>query len=192
MTTPDERPRCFWCGTDPLYVAYHDEEWGVPIHDDRQLFEMLILESFQAGLSWITILRKRDGFRQAFAGFQIEIVSQFGEDDIQRLLVDPSIIRHRGKIEAAIASADACLQVQNDVGSLDKFLWSFTEGKTIRSSQEQTRENARSTSPESDRMANELKKRGFRFMGSTTCYSFMQATGMVDDHLAGCWKYQPR
>jgi DNA-3-methyladenine glycosylase I len=186
------RTRCWWCGEDPLYVAYHDEEWGVPLHDDRRLFEMLVLEGFQAGLSWITILRKRENFRRAFRGFEPERVARFGARDVVRLMNDAGIVRNRLKIEGAIANARAFLEAQEEHGSFDRFLWGFTGHRTLHSPEGLTRETARATSPESDAMSKELKRRGFRFVGSTVCYAHMQATGMVDDHVVGCFKFRTR
>jgi len=186
------KTRCWWCGEDPLYVAYHDEEWGRPLHDDQRLFEMLILEGFQAGLSWITILRKRENFRRAFRGFEPERVARFGGRDVARLMGDAGIVRNRAKIEGAIANARAFLEVRQEHGSFDRFIWGFTGHRTLRAPEGITRETARATSPESDAMSAELKRRGFRFVGSTVCYAHMQATGMVDDHVVGCFRYRAR
>jgi DNA-3-methyladenine glycosylase I len=181
---PDGRPRCFWAVGGALeYVAYHDEEWGRPVLDDDRLFERLTLEAFQSGLSWLTILRKREAFRAAFAGFAIAAVAAFGEADKARLLADAGIVRNRLKIEAAIANARAALPVIEEHGSLAAFFWRFRP---------QTHEAPRSradfvaASPESAALAKELKKRGFRFVGATTAYSLMQAAGIVDDHVEGC------
>ncbi|SRR6266568_3692302 len=178
--------RCPWCGDDPLYRAYHDFEWGVPLHDDTRLFEMLTLEGAQAGLSWITVLRKREGYRRAFAGFDVRKVAAFGDDDIARLLADPGIIRNRLKVSSTITNARVVLELQGRHGSLDAYLWSFVDGVPLRNDRETMGEIPASTAL-SDRMSKELKKLGFRFVGSTICYAFMQATGMVDDHLAGCF-----
>jgi DNA-3-methyladenine glycosylase I len=176
--------RCSWCGTDPLYVAYHDEEWGVPSHDDRHLFEMLILEGAQAGLSWITILRKRPAYRKAFDGFDAKKIARYDKRKIEALMKNEGIVRNRLKIEAAVKNAKAYLEVQKEFGSFDKFIWQFVGGKPkIRPSGE-TRLPA--STPESDAMSKALKKRGFSFVGSTICYAFMQATGMVNDHVTGC------
>jgi DNA-3-methyladenine glycosylase I len=180
--------RCPWPGTDPLYCRYHDEEWGVPVHDDRQLFEMLILEGAQAGLSWITILRKRDAYRRAFARFDARKVARFGAADRRRLLADAGIVRNRLKIDAAIGNAASFLEVQREFGTFDVYIWRFIGGaprvnRPVRLSDVPAR------TPESDAMSHDLRQRGFRFVGSTICYAFMQATGMVDDHLVGCeWK----
>lgn len=190
--TDRTRPRCAWCGTDPLYCAYHDEEWGVPVHDDRKLFEFLILEGFQAGLSWITILRKREHFRKAFAGFDPQKVAQFGLRDIQRLMKNPDIIRNRMKIEAAIHNARRFLEVQEAFGSFDRYIWQFTDYRTLRDPQGVKPGAIPVSSPESDAMSKDLKRRGFRFVGTRICYAHMQATGMVDDHTEGCWKYVSR
>jgi DNA-3-methyladenine glycosylase I len=187
-----ERSRCWWCGTDPLYVQYHDEEWGEPLHDDQRLFEMLILEGFQAGLSWITILRKRENFRKAFKRFDANKVARFTARDVQRLMQDEGIIRNRQKIEAAVANARVFLDTQEEFGSFDKYIWQFTDHRTLRDPKGMTRERIRATSPESDRMSKDLKQRGFKFVGSTICYAHMQATGMVDDHVEGCFRYRRR
>ena len=189
---PDKVTRCWWCGDNPLYIAYHDKEWGVPLHDDQKLFEMLILEGFQAGLSWLTILKKRENFRKAFRNFDPKKVARFNSNDITRLMKDEGIIRNRLKIESAISNAKAFLAVQKEFGSFDKFIWQFSNFKTIRVSKGPTRMTLRSTSPESDAMSKALKKRGFRFVGSTICYAHMQATGMVDDHVVGCFRYKDR
>ncbi len=188
----DSRPRCWWCGNDPLYAKYHDEEWGVPVHDDRKMFEMLVLEGFQAGLSWITILRKRENFRKAFRNFRPEIVARFTARDVSRLLQDETIVRNRQKIMAAVSNARAFLDVQKKFGTFDRYIWQFTGGRTLRDPRGRTRRNIRPTSPESDALSKDLKARGFRFVGSTIVYSHMQATGMVDDHVKGCWKYVER
>jgi DNA-3-methyladenine glycosylase I len=180
--------RCPWCGGDPLYISYHDHEWGVPLHDEQRLFEMLTLEGAQAGLSWLTILRKREGYRRAFAGFDPQLVAGFGDADVARLLADPGIVRNRLKIASTVSNARAVLEVQARYGSLDAFLWSFVEGVPIRNRWRTMAEIPAST-PLSDRMSRELKNHGFRFVGSTICYAHMQATGMVNDHLAGCFRY---
>lgn len=186
-----ERPRCWWCGSDPLYAAYHDDEWGVAVHDDAKLFEMLLLEGFQAGLSWITILRKREAFRRAFRGFDAARIARFGKRDFERLMNDAGIVRNRLKIESSPLNAKAFLAAQREFGSFDSFIWSFTGGTTWRDPIGMSRERVRATSPESDKMSKDLAKRGFKFVGSTICYAFMQAVGMVDDHVEGCWKYVP-
>lgn len=179
--------RCPWCTADPAYIAYHDEEWGVPSHDDQHLFEMLTLEGAQAGLSWLTILRKREGYRRAFAGFDIAKVARFTQRDVDRLVADASIVRHRGKIESAINNAQRTIEVQRDLGSLDALVWSFVGGEPIRTVRREMAD-VPATTPESDAMSRTLKKRGFRFVGPTTCYAFMQACGLVDDHLATCFR----
>jgi DNA-3-methyladenine glycosylase I len=177
--------RCAWVPLDdPLYVAYHDEEWGVPERDDRRLFELLNLEGAQAGLSWATILRKREGYRAAFAGWDIEAIARFGERDVERLLGDAGIVRHRGKIEAAIGNARAALALDVPLGEL---LWSFVGGAT-RVNDFRTVAEIPAQTPESAAMSKELKRRGFRFTGPTTCYAFMQAAGLVDDHTTDCFR----
>ena len=186
------KPRCWWCGEDPLYVAYHDDEWGVPVHDDQRLFEMLLLEGFQAGLSWITVLRKREHFRTAFAAFDAAAIARFKKRDLDRLALDAGIVRNRLKIEASVTNAQAFLAVRQEKGSFDTFLWQFTGNKTLRDPRGMTRARNRATSPESDQMSKALTARGFKFVGSTICYAFMQAVGMIDDHVKECWKYQAR
>jgi DNA-3-methyladenine glycosylase I len=190
--TKNSKLRCWWCGEDPLYISYHDDEWGVPVHDDQHLFEMLILEGFQAGLSWITILRKRQNFRQAFFSFEPETIANFKKRDLDRLAQDTGIVRNRLKIEASVTNAQAYLAIRKEPGSFDRFIWQFTGNQTLRDPRGMTRAKARATSPESDRMSKVLAARGFRFVGSTICYAFMQAVGMVDDHVKGCWKYHER
>jgi DNA-3-methyladenine glycosylase I len=183
--------RCPWAGDDPLYVAYHDEEWGVPLHDDGRLFELLVLEGFQAGLSWITILRKREAFRRAFRGFDPGRVARFGERDVARLLGDAGIVRHRGKIEGAIASARAFRELVRAEGTFDRFLWSFVGGAPLVNRPASAREVPART-PASEALSRALRTRGFAFVGPTTCYAFMQAAGLVDDHLAGCFRARRR
>jgi DNA-3-methyladenine glycosylase I len=180
--------RCPWCGTDPLYREYHDHEWGIPLHDDIRLFEMLTLEGAQAGLSWLTVLRKREGYRRAFARFDPRIVATFNDDDVARLITDPGIVRNRLKITSTITNARAVLEVQAHHGSLDRFLWSFVKGTPIHNSWDSMGALPART-PLSDSMSKELKRLGFRFVGSTICYAFMQATGMVNDHLTDCFRY---
>lgn len=180
--------RCGWCPDDPLYASYHDREWGVPVHDDRLLFEFLVLEGAQAGLSWITILRKREAYRRAFDGFDIETVAGYTLQDEQRLLRDDKIVRNRLKIRAAINNARRVLSVQEEFGSLDAYLWSFVGGKPIQNSWRSADEVPSSTEI-SDRMAKDLKRRGFGFVGTTICYAFMQAVGMVNDHTTDCFRY---
>ncbi|GIK25090.1 MAG: DNA-3-methyladenine glycosylase [Betaproteobacteria bacterium] len=180
--------RCGWCGTDPLYVAYHDTEWGVPVHDDRMLFEFLILEGAQAGLSWITILKKREAYRRAFAGFDAGKVARFGPRQVERLLADAGIVRNRLKIEAAINNAQRFLAVQEEFGSFDAYVWRFVDGRPIMNRRKTLKQVPAST-PESDALSRDLKARGFKFVGSTICYAHMQATGMVNDHLTGCFRH---
>ena len=175
--------RCPWCGDDPEYVRYHDEEWGRPVARDQRLFEKLCLEGFQSGLSWLTILRKRENFRAGFAGFQIEKVAEFGDAEVQRLLGDAGIVRHRGKIEAAIGNAKAARRLIDDKGSLAAFVWSFEETPAPAPAR---LKDVPATSPASTAMSKELKKRGFRFVGPTTAYAFLQSMGVVNDHLEGC------
>ncbi|HRP25656.1 DNA-3-methyladenine glycosylase I [Thauera sp.] len=179
--------RCAWCGTDPLYVAYHDTEWGVPSHDDRHLFEMLVLEGAQAGLSWITILRKREHYRRVFADFDAERVARYTDEDVARLLADPGIVRNRLKVASAIANARATLAAQARFGSLDALVWRFVEG-VPRDGARRTLADVPAESAESRAMSRELKRLGFRFVGPTVCYAFMQAVGMVNDHVEGCFR----
>lgn len=180
---------CGWAGADQPYIAYHDKEWGVPVHDDRKIFEFLVLESAQAGLSWITILRKRENYRQAFAGFDPVKVAQFDSKKVEELLQNPGIIRNRKKIESAINNAQRFLEVQKEFGSFDKYIWSFTGGRQLVNAWKDLSQLP-ATSPESDKLSKDLKKRGFKFLGSTTCYSHMQATGMVNDHITCCFRYK--
>ena len=187
MTGESPVTRCSWCGTDRLYVRYHDKEWGVPLHDDRRLFEMLILEGAQAGLSWITILRKRPAYRKAFDRFDARKVARYGAAKKRALLADPGIVRNRLKIDAAIANARAFLAVQKEFGSFDAYIWRFVGGRPIVNKRESLGAIP-ATTPESDAMSRDLKKRGFKFVGSTICYAFMQATGMVNDHATDCFR----
>jgi DNA-3-methyladenine glycosylase I len=180
--------RCDWCLKDPLYIHYHDEEWGVPVHDDRKLFEFLVLEGAQAGLSWLTILRKREGYRKAFADFDPEKVVRFTEKRIEKLLQDPAIIRNNLKVRSAVTNAKAFLKVQEEFGSFDKYIWQFTDKKIITNKWETLKEIPARTK-ESDVMSKDLISRGFKFVGSTIMYAHMQATGMVNDHLVGCFRY---
>ncbi|MFH0915508.1 MAG: DNA-3-methyladenine glycosylase I [bacterium] len=180
--------RCAWVGENPLYVAYHDEEWGVPVHDDRLLFEFLVLEGAQAGLSWLTILRKRDGYREAFAGFDPVRVAAFDASDVQRLLADPGIVRNRLKVESAISNARAFLKVQEEFGSFDAYVWGFAGGETIHNRWHSVAEIPTQT-PQAGHMSADLKRRGFRFIGPTICYAHMQATGMVNDHTVDCFRW---
>ena len=188
MSGRDAAGRCAWAGTDPLYVAYHDREWGVPVHDDRLLFEFLVLEGAQAGLSWITILRKREGYRRAFAGFDPVKVARFNRRSVERLLKDPGIVRNRLKIESAISNARAFLDVQEEFGSFDRFMWQFVGGRPI-VNRRRGMKQVPATTPESDAMSRELRRRGFRFVGSTICYAHMQAVGMVNDHVTSCFRH---
>jgi DNA-3-methyladenine glycosylase I len=181
--------RCAWCGSDPLYIRYHDEEWGVPVHDDRKLFAMLILEGMQAGLSWLTVLRKREEFRKAFDHFQAERVAGYDAEKIRSLLENPKIIRNRLKIEAAIANAGAFLEVQKEFGTFDRFIWSLASNKP-RQNHFRSLKQLPPQTPDSEAMSRELKKRGFRFVGPTICYAFMQAVGMVNDHPVDCFRYK--
>ena len=180
--------RCAWCGTDPLYTAYHDLEWGEPNHDDRHLFEMLVLEGAQAGLSWITILRKRERFRAVFDGFDFHKVAAYAERDVQRLLADAGIVRHRGKIEAVIHNAARAIELQREVGSLSRYFWQY-EVDTRERPNKLTAEVLRgyATAPESVALSKDLKRRGWKFVGPTTMYAFMQAMGLVNDHQHDCF-----
>jgi DNA-3-methyladenine glycosylase I len=181
--------RCPWCGTDPLYVRYHDTEWGVPSHEDRHLFEMLVLEGAQAGLSWITILRKREAYREAFANFDAERVARFTAARVERLLTNEGIVRNRLKVGGAVKSARAFLEVQKEFGSFDRYIWQFVGGRPIVNTFRTMGEVPPKTAI-SDAMSKDLKKRGFTFVGSTICYAFMQATGMVNDHMVDCFRYR--
>jgi DNA-3-methyladenine glycosylase I len=181
--------RCSWCGHDPLYVAYHDEEWGVPEWDDRRLFEMLLLEGFQAGLSWITILRKREAFRAAFDGFDPEVIAAYDQAKIEQLLQDEGIVRHRGKIEGAVKSARVTLDCMSRPGSFSGFLWQFVDGRQIVNRFKSLKDVPAATA-QSQAMSKALKKEGFKFCGPTICYAFMQATGMVNDHVTDCFRYE--
>ena len=183
-----ELVRCGWCGTDPLYVSYHDEEWGVPVHDDRKLFEFLILEGAQAGLSWITILRKREAYREAFAGFDPEQVARFDGRRVRSLLANPGIVRNRLKVESAVTNAKAFLKVQDELGSFDEYIWKFVDGKP-RKNRFRSMADVPPKTPEAEAMSKDLLKRGFRFVGPTICYAHMQATGLVNDHLVSCFRY---
>lgn len=180
--------RCNWCHGDPLYINYHDKEWGVPCHDDKTLFEFLILEGAQAGLSWITILRRREGYRNAFHNFDAQKVAQMTEKDVERLMQDTGIIRNRLKINSAIKNAKAFIKVQEEFGSFANYFWSFVGGKPIINLR-QTMDEVPATTDISDRMSKELKKRGFSFVGSTICYAYMQSMGLVNDHLVSCPAY---
>ncbi len=181
--------RCSWCGRDPLYVRYHDKHWGVPVFDDQELFAQLLLEGAQAGLSWITILKKKEGYYRAFDGLNPEIIAQYKETKIRELLLDSGIVRNRLKIRAAVTNAQAYLKLQEEEGSFSRFVWSFVNYKVIIHNLT-THATAISTSSESDAMSKELKKKGFKFVGSTICYAFMQAVGMVNDHVTDCFRYE--
>jgi DNA-3-methyladenine glycosylase I len=180
--------RCGWAGTDPRMMAYHDEEWGVPVHDDHRLFEFLVLEGAQAGLSWQTILNKRDAYREAFAGFDPARVARFDSRRVERLLVNPGIVRNRLKVQSAVTNARAYLKVQREAGSFDRFVWGFVGGAPKVNRRRSARDMPART-VQSDALAAELKRRGFRFVGSTICYAYMQAVGMVNDHLIDCYRY---
>ena len=180
--------RCKWSGSDPDMISYHDKEWGVPLHNDRLLFEFLILEGAQAGLSWQTILKRRKTYRKAYDSFDPKKVAKYTEKDKKRLLADPGIIRNRLKVDASISNAKAFLAIQKEFGSFDKYIWSFVKGKPIKN-KFKTLKELPTTTEISDAMSKDLKKRGFKFVGSTICYAFMQATGMVNDHEVGCFRY---
>jgi len=181
--------RCAWCGNDPLYQKYHDEEWGVPVHNDRLLFEFLILEGAQAGLSWITILKKRKNYKKAFDNFNAKIIAQYDARKVKELLNNEGIVRNRLKISAAIGNAKAFLEVKKEFGTFDKYIWQFVGGKPIINKFKSIKELPAKTEI-SDAMSKDLKKRGFKFVGSTICYAFMQAVGMVNDHETSCFRYE--
>jgi DNA-3-methyladenine glycosylase I len=181
--------RCPWSGTDPLYVEYHDREWGVPVHDDPKLFEFLVLEGMQAGLSWLTILRKRENFRRAFAGFDAGKIADFDARKVRQLMADPGIIRNKLKILATIGNAKAYLAVRKELGSFDRYLWQFVGGRP-KVNRRRTIGQIPARTAASDAMSEDLKKRGFKFVGSTICYAHMQATGMVNDHVTSCFRYR--
>ncbi|KAA0960204.1 DNA-3-methyladenine glycosylase I [Microbacterium sp. ANT_H45B] len=184
ITAPDGRARCAWVGDDPEYVRYHDEEWGTPLHGDRPLFEKMSLEGFQAGLSWITILRKRPRFRQVFAGFDVDTVAEFDDSDVERLMGDAGIIRNRAKVLATIGNAQIVRTMAE--GELDRLMWSFAPHPS--GARPKTLSDVPPVTPESTAMSKELRRRGFRFVGPTTMYALMQSSGMVDDHVEGCWR----
>ena len=186
----DDVPRCGWAGSDPLMTRYHDEEWGVHVHDDRELFERLALESFQAGLSWSTILRKRDAFRAAFAGFDPVRVAAFDLTDRDRLMADAGIVRNRSKIDATVRNAGALLKIASEFGSFDAYLADLVPGPPLRQPASATSGDIPATTPASDRLSADLRRRGFGFVGSTIVYALMQSIGLVDDHLPGCFRYQ--
>jgi DNA-3-methyladenine glycosylase I len=189
MASTQTKTRCAWCGTDPLYVEYHDTEWGVPVRDDRKLFEFLILEGAQAGLSWLTILRKREGYRKAFADFDPQKVARFTPARVERLLQDPSIVRNRLKVESSVSNARAFLKVQDEFGSFSDYIWRFVDGKPIVNRFKSMKDVPAKTEV-SDAVSKDMKKRGFRFVGSTIVYAHMQATGMVNDHMVDCFRYR--
>ncbi len=180
--------RCPWCGTDPLYVDYHDREWGVPLHDDRALFEMLVLEGAQAGLSWSTILKKRQRYREVYDGFDPARIARYDDAKVASLLADPGIVRNRAKVAASISNAMAFLQLVDELGSFDRYLWGFVDGRARQGAWASLAAVPAST-PESVALSKDLARRGFRFVGPTICYAFMQAVGMVNDHLVGCFRY---
>jgi DNA-3-methyladenine glycosylase I len=183
-----EKQRCAWCGDDPLYVAYHDQEWGVPVYDDATLFEFLTLETFQAGLSWITVLRKRENFRKAFDQFDYKKIAKYNQKKIDALLQNQGIIRNKLKVNAAVTNAIAFMEVQTEFGSFSKYIWGFVEGKPLKNKLKSLSDAPSNTSL-SDTISKDLKKRGFKFVGTTVVYAHMQATGMVNDHLTSCFRY---
>lgn len=189
MSETADVQRCFWAGSDPLMVAYHDDEWGVPCHDDIELFERLMLEGFQAGLSWSTILKKRENFRRAFDGFDPLLVADYGEVEYERLMADAGIVRNRLKVLAATRNARAFLEVQAQHGSFDNYIWGFVDGTPLRLPEGVTRESLPASTPLSDAISKDLKKRGFTFVGTTIIYAFMQSIGLVDDHTVECFRY---
>ena len=184
-----EKSRCSWCGTDPLYVQYHDTEWGVPVYDDKKLFEFLILETFQAGLSWITVLRKRENFREAFDQFNYKKIAKYNDDKLNELIQNAGIIRNRLKIKATVSNAISFMKIQKEFGSFSDYIWKFTNGKPIQNSFK-TMKDIPATTPLSDEISKDLKARGFKFVGSTVIYAHMQATGMVNDHVTSCFRYE--
>lgn len=184
----DEPVRCSWAGSDPLYVDYHDREWGVPLHDERRLFEMLTLEGAQAGLSWITILRKRENYRKAFGGFDPAAVARLNRRSVERLLRDPGIVRNRAKVESTIGNARAFLEIQAEHGSFARYLWGFVDGRPLVNRWRRMADVPAST-PLSETMSKELKRRGMRFVGPTICYAYMQSVGLVNDHVTDCFRH---
>jgi len=182
------KQRCDWANSNSLETKYHDEEWGVPVHNDRLLFEMLILESAQSGLSWVTILKKRAGYIKAFDNFDAVKIAKYTDNKIEKLLQNPAIVRHKLKINATVENARKLLEIKKEYGSFDTFIWSFVDGKPINNTWKKG-SDVPTTSPESDEMSKSLKKKGFKFIGSTTCYAYMQAVGMVNDHLVSCFRY---
>lgn len=187
----DGKARCGWCLSDPLYVEYHDEEWGRPVHNDQLLFEFLVLESFQAGLSWLTILKKRENFRKAFSDFDVKEVARYNEKNFEALMQDAGIIRNALKIRAAINNAQRFIEIQKEFGSFDRYIWSFTGGKTLVNRPKNLKALPSKTDI-SDAMSKDMGKRGFKFRGSTICYAFMQAVGIVDDHVEGCFRVKKK
>jgi DNA-3-methyladenine glycosylase I len=183
-----EKTRCPWCLSSPLMIAYHDEEWGIPVHDDKLHFEYIVLDSFQAGLSWSTILNKRENFRKAFDGFNAIKISRYSEKKVEKLLKDEGVIRNRLKILATISNAKAFLSVQKEFGTFDKYIWQFTKGKVI-NNKYKTHKKIKASTKESDAMSKDLYARGFKFVGTTICYAYMQAAGMVNDHLVSCHRH---
>jgi DNA-3-methyladenine glycosylase I len=181
--------RCDWCASHPLYISYHDEEWGVPEHDDQKLFEKIILDGAQAGLSWLTILKKREGYRRAFDGFEVQKIARYSDKKIAKLLEDPGIVRNRLKVNAAVTNARAYLKLQEELGSFDDYLWQFVDGRTIQNRWAALKQLPARTA-ESDAMSKDLKQRGFKFVGTTICYAFMQAIGMVNDHVVSCHRHR--
>jgi len=188
MTVTDARPRCGWALHSAVYLQYHDEEWGAPLHDDRRLFEMLVLEGAQAGLSWITVLNKRERYREVFDFFDAEKIAAYDDAKIASLLQDPGIIRNRLKVQAAVTNARAYLRVRDEYGSFNRYIWQFVDGKPIVNHWQTLRELPAQTAL-SDAMSKDLKQRGFKFVGSTICYAYMQAVGMVNDHTVDCWRW---
>ena len=184
-----EIKRCWWCGDDELYRRYHDEEWGVPVHDERDLFEFLCLEGAQAGLSWITILRKRDNYRRAFDKFDAHKIARYSDKKVEALLQDPGIVRNRLKVNGFVKNARACLELREQGSTLDEYLWDFVDGRPLQNHRK-TSKQVPATTTISDAMSKDLKKRGFTFVGSTICYAFMQAAGLVNDHVVDCFRHQ--
>jgi len=184
-----EKTRCEWCLGHDIYLKYHDEEWGVPVHDDQKLFEMLTLEGAQAGLSWLTILNKREGYRKAFSNFDIKKVARFSEKKIEKLLLNPGIVRNKLKVNSTVTNAKAFIHVQKEFGTFDEYIWQFVDSKSVKN-KFRTMKDVPAKTEISDAMSKDLKKRGFKFVGSTICYAFMQATGMVNDHKTTCFRYK--
>jgi len=186
---PKQKPRCNWCTSSDLYMSYHDDEWGVPVYDDQLLFEMLLLEGAQAGLSWITILNKRENYRKAFDNFDATKIARYTDKRKEKLLQNPGIVRNKLKVNAAVVNAQIFLKVQKEVGSFKDYIWQFVDGKPIKN-KFRTLDEVPASTAESDAMAKDLKKRGFKFVGTTICYAFMQAVGMVNDHTTDCFRYK--